>query len=150
MHSLCFLDLDGFKQVNDSAGHAAGDALLQAVAQLFRDNVRPADVVARLGGDEFGILLYHCPLETAKATGRQLLQRLSKLEFSWQEQLFGIGASMGVTALTADTHSLKQAFERADLACYAAKRAGRNRVHVCNPLQLLRLPRPTKPDDANR
>lgn len=136
VHSLGFLDLDGFKQINDTAGHAAGDALLQAVANLLKDSVRPTDVVARLGGDEFGILLYHCDTTTAQATGNHIIQRLSSLDFRWQEQSFRIGVSIGITALTTATDSLKQAFEHADLACYAAKRAGRNRVHVARPCLL--------------
>lgn len=128
-HSLCFLDLDGFKQVNDTAGHAAGDALLRTVAQVFVTSVRPSDTVARLGGDEFGIVLWDCPTEAAEQTCRQLIERLNGLSFAWEEQSFSIGVSIGISAFKPARVSMDQLMKQADLACYAAKRAGRNRVH---------------------
>jgi len=129
VHTLLFIDLDQFKIVNDTCGHAAGDQLLQNVSNLLKGTVRNRDTIARLGGDEFAVLLDHCSRENAEAVAQQICDRLDDSRFIHDGQRFRIGASIGLVPIdgTWDTPAaIKQA---ADRACYAAKDAGRNRVH---------------------
>lgn len=128
-HLLCFIDLDQFKVVNDTVGHAAGDALLRQVADLLRESSRKADSVARLGGDEFGILMSHCPVAAGQRTAEGLRRAVADFRFVWEDQIFTIGASIGITAISADhVGTVTELFKQADAACYAAKDGGRNRV----------------------
>ncbi|WP_299491908.1 PAS domain S-box protein [Acaryochloris sp. IP29b_bin.137] len=129
-HVLCYLDLDQFKIVNDTCGHAAGDELLQQVAQLFKCIIRSTDIVARLGGDEFGLLLHQCSIERAQVIAEQLRRRLQAFRFHWNQQTFSIGLSMGLVAVNLDSHNISSLISAADAACYAAKARGRNRIHV--------------------
>jgi diguanylate cyclase (GGDEF)-like protein/PAS domain S-box-containing protein len=129
-HALCYLDLDQFKVVNDTCGHIAGDELLCQVTNLFQSQVRTADTLARLGGDEFGLLLNHCPLESAERVANKLRERLQQFRYLWQGKSFNIGVSIGVVAIDANTQSVTSVLSAADAACYAAKNKGRNRVHV--------------------
>lgn len=132
-HALCFVDLDRFKIINDTAGHAAGDALLREIGRLIRDHMRRHDLVARLGGDEFGILLTHCSIVDAQRIADRLLERIGRVRFSWDGRVYEIGASIGIARLDADTPLAADVMSRADVACYAAKAAGRNRVSVYHP-----------------
>lgn len=129
-HALCYLDLDGFKLVNDSAGHEAGDELLKAISRLANDRIRSRDTVARLGGDEFGVLLEHCALDKAVEIAADLQQGIEDLEFTWEEQPFPIGASVGVVPITATSGRTADLLRAADAACYAAKEAGGSQVQV--------------------
>ena len=129
-HILCYLDLDHFKIVNDTCGHEAGDELLRQIANLLHRKVRKSDMLARLGGDEFGLLLYHCPLEQGVQVANLLCKAVQNFRFSWQERVFTIGVSIGLVALSPDRSDLDQAIRLADAACYGAKHAGRNQVHV--------------------
>lgn len=129
-HSMCYLDLDRFKIVNDTCGHAAGDELLRQIASLLPVQVRAADTVARLGGDEFGLLLNNCPMQQALRVANTLRQKLEEFRFVWQEKIFTIGVSVGLVGIDAQTTDLASLLNAADTACYAAKNAGRNRVHV--------------------
>ncbi len=129
-HSLCFLDLDQFKIVNDTCGHAAGDELLRQVTDLLQKQVRATDTLARLGGDEFGLLLNHCPLVQSMRIANALRQSLQEFRFIWQDKTFTIGVSIGLVVIDADTLNLSNVLSAADMACYAAKNAGRNRVHI--------------------
>lgn len=129
-HSLCFLDLDRFKIVNDSCGHAAGDELLRQVTALLRSQVRTTDILARLGGDEFGLLLVNCPPQQAFSIANALRQSIQEFRFAWQDKTFTIGVSIGLVTLDATTPDLASAVNAADAACYVAKNAGRNRVHI--------------------
>jgi diguanylate cyclase (GGDEF)-like protein len=129
-HALLYLDLDQFKVVNDTCGHVAGDELLKQLALLLHAQVRERDTVARLGGDEFGILLENCPLERARQIGAQLLRALNDYRFCWQGKCFVVGGSIGLVAIDRGSPSLGDLLGRADLACYAAKDLGRNRIHV--------------------
>jgi diguanylate cyclase (GGDEF)-like protein/PAS domain S-box-containing protein len=125
-HALCFIDLDRFKPVNDAAGHAAGDALLQKVAQVIRRTCRSHDMAARLGGDEFVVLLADCTLGNARAVAEKVVDSIAKLDFVWNAVKYSIGASAGVAMIKADVN--QDALAEADAACYAAKAAGRGRV----------------------
>lgn len=129
-HVLCFLDLDRFKPVNDSAGHAAGDALLREVAGLIRSAARIGDFAARLGGDEFGLLLEDCATVDAEVVVRELIGALEGLRFPWDGRIHTIGASAGLTAITEASPRPAELLTQADAACYAAKAAGRSRALV--------------------
>ena len=125
-----FIDLDRFKAVNDSAGHAAGDALLRDIAAQFQARVRPSDTVARLGGDEFAVLLPHCPLKRALTIAESLRASVHAYRLHWEGQTFSVGASIGLVRVDADFADADQVLRAADMACYAAKRDGRNQVIV--------------------
>lgn len=129
-HTLAFLDLDRFKIVNDTSGHIAGDELLRQVSMLLQDNLRQTDLVARFGGDEFAILLYGCPEEEAVRIVQNLVDIIKGFRFVWQDKLFTLGASVGITAVTANSFDITQMLSRADAACYVAKEQGRNRIYV--------------------
>jgi diguanylate cyclase (GGDEF)-like protein/PAS domain S-box-containing protein len=132
--ALVFLDLDYFKQVNDTAGHAAGDELLKQIAQLMLDCTRSSDIVGRLGGDEFGLIFRHCSLDYANAMMNELIYRIGQLAFQWNEQLFHVGASAGLVVINEHFTSSSSLLANADHACYAAKRAGRGQVKTVSPL----------------
>ena len=129
-HALCYLDLDRFKGVNDRCGHAAGDELLRQVSALLQEKMRARDTLARLGGDEFGILLEHCPVDQALRVAHDLLACVREFRFTWEGNTFAIGVSIGVVKLTTATDTLVAALRAADAACYAAKRSGRDHVHL--------------------
>tara|TARA_Y100001934_G_scaffold282901_1_gene399231 strand:+ start:402 stop:2984 length:2583 start_codon:yes stop_codon:yes gene_type:complete len=130
---LCFIDLDRFKVVNDTAGHVAGDALLRECARIIGRQVREEDVVARLGGDEFGLLLRNCPSKRAVQIAERLIAALGDIRFAWKDSLYDIGASVGLVQLDGNLISVEEAMSRADVACYAAKHRGRNQVSVYTP-----------------
>jgi len=130
IHSLCFLDLDQFKQVNDTCGHVAGDELLRQLPDLFHKVLRSGDVVARLGGDEFGILLENCELNQAKVIADKIRQEIQDFRFIWEGKVFTIGVSIGVVGIDQNASDMSKIMSQADTACYAAKDSGRNHVHV--------------------
>ena len=129
-HTLCYLDLDQFKVVNDTSGHVAGDELLRQLAVLLQGKLRDRDTLARLGGDEFGVLLENCSLEQAQPIAEELRQMVKEFRFVWHDKPFVIGVSIGLVAITHESENLSALFSCADAACYAAKDRGRNRVHV--------------------
>ena len=130
VHSLCYLDLDQFKLVNDTCGHVAGDELLRQLPELFHNVLRSGDIVARLGGDEFGILLENCELNKATVIADKIRQEVKDFRFVWEDKVFTIGVSIGVVGIDENTTDMSKIMTSADLACYAAKDSGRNRVHV--------------------
>lgn len=127
-HALCFVDLDRFKAVNDSAGHAAGDALLQSVARVICRNSRTADFAARIGGDEFVLLLADCTIGNSAAVAQKIVDAIAALGFAWQGQRYDIGCSIGITMVGKTKRSVVELMTEADLACYAAKAQGRGRI----------------------
>ncbi|MGB2247473.1 MAG: EAL domain-containing protein [Alcanivorax sediminis] len=127
---LCFINLDRFKVVNDTAGHVAGDALLRECASVIGHQIRDDDVLARLGGDEFGLLLRHCPVERARLIAERLIDALDTIRFSWEEAVYDIGASVGLVELDDGIVSVEEAMSRADVACYTAKHRGRGQLAV--------------------
>jgi diguanylate cyclase (GGDEF)-like protein/PAS domain S-box-containing protein len=129
-HALCFVDLDRFKLVNDTAGHAAGDALLKEAANAIRRACRTQDVAARVGGDEFALILIDCPAVNAKAIGLKIVEAISALDFRWEGAAYRIGASVGVTTIDHAAAASAVLMGEADLACYEAKDRGRNQVVV--------------------
>lgn len=129
-HAVCFLDLDQFKIVNDTCGHAAGDELLRQISHLLKARVRGSDTMARLGGDEFGVLLVDCSLEDAQHFSENLRRMVEEFRFSWRDRVFVIGVSIGLVLITRDSRSLVEVLSAADQACYTAKDKGRNRIQV--------------------
>lgn len=132
-HALIFMDLDRFKAVNDTCGHVAGDELLKQVSERLLKQLRNVDTLARLGGDEFAILLECCPLDTAERIAGELLTTIRDYRLLWDDRTFGIGASLGLVEINADSAGLTDLMNAADSACYAAKNAGRNRVYRFQP-----------------
>ncbi|MGY3395655.1 diguanylate cyclase (GGDEF)-like protein [Bradyrhizobium sp. USDA 3311] len=127
---LILLDLDQFKNVNDSCGHLAGDRLLCQVSRLLQQDRRPHDLVARLGGDEFGLILPRCSPFDATDIAERLRRALELFSFAWDDRCFAVTASIGITCITDRDTTLEDAMRRADAACYRAKEKGRNRVQV--------------------
>ncbi|TAH13369.1 MAG: PAS domain S-box protein [Curvibacter sp.] len=129
-HALMFIDLDQFKLVNDACGHTAGDQLLQQVSKLLGESVRSRDTLARLGGDEFGVILDHCTGEQAQRVAQQICDRMEEFRFLHDGRRFRIGTSIGLVAVSNAFATVAAVMQAADTSCYAAKEAGRNRVHV--------------------
>ncbi len=129
-HALLYIDLDQFKVVNDTCGHPAGDRLLRDITGLLQSRVRASDTIARLGGDEFGVLLESCTVEQATRIAEGIRQGIRDYRFTWGAVTLSIGASVGVVQIRADTESVANLMSAADIACYAAKDEGRNRIHL--------------------
>jgi len=122
--ALMFIDLDNFKQVNDTLGHTEGDALLCQVARRLREALREGDLLARMGGDEFALLLQDAQGEDAVSVASKVL-RVLQPEFVQRRQVMTIGASIGITMFPADGRSVDELLSNADLAMYRAKQSGR-------------------------
>ena len=129
-HALCYIDLDQFKIVNDSAGHAAGDEVLKQIKGMLEGLFRDRDTLARLGGDEFGLLLDNCPIGRAVSIANRIVDAIRAHRFVWDGRSYRIGASIGVTAISSESESVANLLSQADVACYTAKELGRNRVHL--------------------
>ena len=132
--SLLFMDVDHFKRVNDTHGHAMGDVVLKQVAQELTGLLRRSDTLGRLGGEEFGILLESASLHQAFEIADRLRSRLEATPVQL-EPLVSITASFGVAALAAETGTVKEWLEAADQALYEAKRTGRNRCCVAGGVE---------------
>jgi diguanylate cyclase (GGDEF)-like protein len=122
--ALLFIDLDGFKAVNDRHGHAAGDALLKAVARELTGHVRASDVVARLGGDEFGVLLWNLGAPLAAAKARELEKLIEAVSVVHGEARLAVGGSAGQVPLVVGA-TPEQMIDAADKAMYARKKERR-------------------------
>ncbi|MCD7041193.1 EAL domain-containing protein [Pseudomonas sp. MAFF 311095] len=129
-HALMFLDLDQFKLVNDTCGHAAGDELLRHICALLQSDLREGDTLARLGGDEFGILLENCPAAVAEKIAESLRHTVQSLHFVGKGRPFMTTVSIGLVHLGHTPTTLETSLRAADMACYMAKEKGRNRVQV--------------------
>lgn len=129
-HVLCFLDLDHFKSVNDTCGHAVGDELLRALSALFKSKLRQRDTLARLGGDEFALLLEHTILDQAWGIANELCVCVQDFNFTWEGKAFSVGVSSGIVPLTSADSDIRVVLSAADAACYIGKRQGRNQVHI--------------------
>lgn len=129
-HVLLYMDLDQFKVVNDTCGHTAGDEYLRQLSAMLVDRLRKHDSLARLGGDEFGVLLEHCPQDRALQIADQLLGEIQDFRFVWKGNSFTLGVSIGLVFINGQSEKFSRILKAADAACYAAKDAGRNRIHV--------------------
>ncbi|SJM92911.1 putative Predicted signal transduction protein containing a membrane domain, an EAL and a GGDEF domain [Crenothrix polyspora] len=132
-HTLLFIDLDQFKVINDTCGHAAGNECLRQVAAIFKAHTGPQDMLARLGGDEFGIVFWDQHQSTGKANAERLRLALEVNHFQWRQRIFKTSASIGLVTINAQINCGEQALSLADAACYEAKSAGRNRIIISEP-----------------
>lgn len=132
-YALLYLDLDQFKVINDTCGHAAGDALIQKIAWLIGDQLRNTDVLARLGGDEFGALLRNIRGDDAVGLAEGVRRRIAEMRFDWDGRIFAVNSSIGVIVLDDTLATVGDALSAADQACYLAKDNGRNRVQLYRP-----------------
>jgi diguanylate cyclase (GGDEF)-like protein len=128
--ALLYFDLDQFKVVNDTCGHAAGDELLRQLAWRLRGLVADKGTLGRLGGDEFGLLLPRHSVAEAQPLAEHLRQEIAGQRFYWNERMFAVSASIGLLALGRDMRTVADALSAADQACYLAKENGRDRVHL--------------------
>ncbi|MFZ5893060.1 MAG: diguanylate cyclase [Myxococcota bacterium] len=126
--ALLALDLDEFKPINDTHGHAAGDSVLRAVAEVLKSVTRATDLAARIGGDEFAVLLNHTSASGADTCARKLVERISDHIIAFEGVGLRVGASVGVALLPEDGSTRQQLFAAADRALYASKQAGRRCV----------------------
>ena len=129
-HALCYLDLDEFKLINDSCGHAAGDEFIRQITAVLVGKVRPTDIVARMGGDEFAILLTDCRSDRAATIAEDLAEAVRRVRFMWEDRIYAVGASIGLVPITTASKSAEVVLKAADAACHVAKESGRNRIHV--------------------
>lgn len=129
-HALLYVDLDQFKLVNDSCGHAEGDLLLVRIAKMISNIVQHGDTVARIGGDEFAVILRDCAIDQAVRIAQAICNTMREFRFLHGERRFRIGTSIGVVCLDDRWDNIEAAMQAADVSCYTAKEEGRNRVHV--------------------
>jgi diguanylate cyclase (GGDEF)-like protein/PAS domain S-box-containing protein len=128
--SMALIDIDYFKSVNDTYGHAAGDRVLVSFAHTCQQNIRDIDMLSRIGGDEFVIILPETASDQAYIALERLRQELASRPIDYNETAIPITISCGIASLAGKTESLDQLMERADQALYQAKQAGRNCVSV--------------------
>ncbi|AZQ84374.1 EAL domain-containing protein [Colwellia sp. Arc7-635] len=126
---LCFIDLDYFKTINDTCGHAAGDEILIKVARVLKESTRYQDVVARLGGDEFAILIKDCSIDKAVQVANKIKDNIRNLSYCWENETFQLSASIGLAPKMVDS-TATDLLHSADVACSLAKNDGRNTVHL--------------------
>lgn len=129
-HALCYMDLDQFKVINDSSGHAAGDELLRQLSLLLKAKLRERDTLARLGGDEFALLLENCSVTDALEVAEAFRAEVQRFRFKWGERIFAVGMSVGVVAINRSSGTAANLLSAADAACYVAKGRGRNQIHL--------------------
>ena len=126
--AVVMIDLDHFKPINDQAGHAAGDAMLKAVASAITSRVRATDLAVRIGGDEFALLLERCPPEVAMRIAGSVLAAINDIALHWEGRTLHVGASLGLASLAPETLDAAAWLMAADAACYRAKASGRGTV----------------------
>ena len=136
--AVCYLDLDGFKSVNDSLGHSQGNEVLRAVAGVLQANVRSTDSVGRIGGDEFAVLLPEIDCEGARATVKKLR---TALQDAMNASAWPVTASIGVAAYETPPSEVDALLKKADEMMYLAKSSGKNRVRVYSDQRVFALDR---------
>lgn len=129
-HALCIMDLDRFKIINDTLGHAAGDELLRQISKRIKDILRKTDLFARIGGDEFSLFLSNVNTLQAEQIAEKVLTVIREYQFVWGDKAFKIGASIGLVDAPAQVASYENLYHAADTACYLAKHEGRDRIHI--------------------
>lgn len=129
-HAFCYIDLDQFKLVNDTCGHAVGDALLLDIARTMQDALPEHAYLGRLGGDEFGLILFDTRPDEANTVCRQLVQRIRDFRFEHKGRRFTLGACAGIALITQGATTAGEIMVQADMACYRAKSEGSGRVLV--------------------
>ncbi len=136
-HALICMDLDRFKHVNDIGGHSAGDALLQQVTVLMQQEIRETDFLARVGGDEYCIILYETTRQESMEVAERIRKQIDRLRFKWEDNIFTIGISLGVSEITPEENDTDAIFLRADEACMSSKENGRNQVTFAHVVDVL-------------
>jgi diguanylate cyclase (GGDEF)-like protein/PAS domain S-box-containing protein len=131
-HAACYIDLDQFKVVNDTCGHAAGDELLRQLGALLKKSIRKGDTLSRLGGDEFGVLIKNCSIEDSFKVASYIKSIIENYRYIYEGQSFRVSASMGLVPIFDAKTTLSLLLKNADAACYLAKDYGRNRIHIYN------------------
>lgn len=131
--AVLYIDLDRFKQINDAAGHAAGDRLLMEISNQLKSRLRTTDLLARLGGDEFAVILRHVNREGIADVAESFREVLEEYSFNYDGRQYPVHGSVGVCVLDKDAISASEVMSSADIACHIAKTDGRNQVHVFNP-----------------
>ena len=134
LHTLLYIDIDKFKFINDTYGHAAGDHALRTLTDVLRTRIRGADTLARIGGDEFCALLYSCSAERARALGESLRSAIDHHEFTWADIQLPVSISVGLVEIGPELRTTADLLRAADAACYSAKSFGRNRVQMFEPV----------------
>lgn len=124
------VDIDHFKEVNDTYGHAAGDLVLKGVSEIFIHGLRDVDIAARIGGEEFAVLMPNTDVAGAMIVAERLRHNIEMLNFEHEDRNIKITISLGVTECGGKS-SIDEMLKRADKALYDAKNAGRNCVKVC-------------------
>ena len=129
-HVMCYMDLDNFKQVNDMFGHIAGDYFLKKISDLFQSLVRGRDTLARLGGDEFGLIMEYCSVVQAEKVANNFIKLINECELKWEDREFNVGVSIGIVKINNPRIGILEIMKSADIACYTAKKSGRNCIHI--------------------
>ena len=127
--ALMFIDLDQFKYINDSLGHAAGDRLLARVAELLASRTRKPDLLSRFGGDEFTVIVKSVSREQAETIAASIVKGMQDFVFVEKDKPFNVYCSVGVAMIDGNA-PLEEVFSQADMACYQAKSQGRNCYHI--------------------
>ncbi len=130
-HVICYLDLDQFKVINDTCGHLAGDEMLKMITHLLTESLHKNDILARLGGDEFGLILENHSIAQATQLTQEICDTIKDFRFVWQDKIFNMSVSIGLSAITHETTSAQNLLSAVDTACYVAKNKGRNQLHIC-------------------
>ena len=128
--AVLFIDLDRFKQINDTAGHAAGDSLLIEISRQLRARLRTTDLLARLGGDEFAVILRNVNEDGVADVAESFREVLEEYSFNYDGKQFRVQGSVGVCIINKKSVSASEVMSNADIACHIAKTDGRNQVHV--------------------
>ena len=128
--AFLLLDIDDFKQINDTYGHQAGDHVLQRIADTGKAVLRRGDLFGRIGGEEFAAVFPGCTPQIAQQIAERLQREIQRLSFDHDGQLFGVTVSQGLTGITAEDESLDSLFARSDAAMYQAKRQGKNQIVI--------------------
>ncbi len=129
-HSLVYMDLDQFKIVNDTCGHAAGDRLLKGLTTNLASVLRPGDVLARLGGDEFGLLVINATHDEGVQVAKRVYDFFQNSVFCHDGNAFPVRASIGYVPINKSSRDISDVLSAADMACYTAKDGGRNGLNV--------------------
>ena len=127
---VLFLDMDRFKAVNDTHGHAAGDAVIKGVASIIKKSMRSTDVISRLAGDEFAIIMHNIDSATAYQKVENLIERINKMQVDYQGARLQVTMSVGMVGYPVENKDASQLLTSADLAMYKAKDMGRNQIYV--------------------
>jgi len=129
-HALCYLDVDRFKLINDTAGYNAGNQCLIQITSIIQSCIRDNDVLGRLSGDEFGLILKNCSLKNAKKIAQSITTMITEMGFKWDDCDYRLGISIGINPLDINTQDATDAIRKADLACYTAKNQSKDHIYV--------------------